>query len=108
MTCPRSTRTRALLLAMMSVAHQSLRALNARVRSGVAGLRLGASGVRLHRPQCPVCHGLVGEDDAVGLLGSRFAHAECVLVRWLGDAEGSSSLRVRRIDIRARETMSAD
>ena len=37
--------------------------------------------------RCPVCHASVGQDDAVGLLGGRVAHAECALLRWLGSYE---------------------
>jgi len=29
----------------------------------------------------------LGQDDAVGLLGGRVAHAECALLRWLGSYE---------------------
>lgn len=42
-------------------------------------------GARSHsRPRrCPVCRTRVRADDALGLVGSRIAHAECALVQWL-------------------------
>jgi hypothetical protein len=33
---------------------------------------------------CPVCHGRVRADDALGLVDRSVAHAECALVSWLG------------------------
>jgi len=33
---------------------------------------------------CPVCHGRVRADDALGLVDRSVAHAECALVNWLG------------------------
>ena len=50
----------------------------------MTGLELA---VRLGRrcPRCPVCGTLVRADDARGLTENRLAHAECVLLRWLGD-----------------------
>ncbi|HEX4188773.1 MAG TPA: hypothetical protein VHY83_12825 [Solirubrobacteraceae bacterium] len=42
--------------------------------------------------RCPVCHGRVQPDDALGLMGSRVAHAECALVSWLGPGRLSREL----------------
>lgn len=39
---------------------------------------------RLELGSCPVCHGRVGADDALGLVDHSVAHAECALVSWLG------------------------
>ncbi|HEV7584208.1 MAG TPA: hypothetical protein VGO14_00355 [Solirubrobacteraceae bacterium] len=41
---------------------------------------------------CPVCHGRVQPDDALGLVGSSVAHAECALVSWLGPGRLSREL----------------
>jgi hypothetical protein len=49
-----------------------------------SGLRMGS---------CPVCHGRVQPDDALGLVGSTVAHAECALVSWLGPGLLSRELR---------------
>jgi len=42
--------------------------------------------VSLRRRRRPVCGMLVRADDAGGLTSNRLAHAECALLRWLGDA----------------------
>ena len=61
-----------------------------RAREGMAarGLRLPGRWLRARgAPQlgsCPVCHGRVQPDDALGLVGRNVAHAECALVSWLG------------------------
>jgi hypothetical protein len=41
---------------------------------------------------CPVCHGRVRPDDALGLVGRTVAHAECALVSWLGPGRLSREL----------------
>jgi hypothetical protein len=41
---------------------------------------------------CPVCHGRVRPDDALGLVGRSVAHAECALVSWLGPGRLSREL----------------
>lgn len=57
--------------------------------------------LRIRRPRrqgprslgsCPVCRGRVREDDALGLVGSTVAHAECALVSWLGAGRLSREL----------------
>ncbi|HEV2923705.1 MAG TPA: hypothetical protein VGW98_06710 [Solirubrobacteraceae bacterium] len=41
---------------------------------------------------CPVCHGRVLRDDAIGIVGRSVAHAECALVSWLGAGRLSREL----------------
>jgi hypothetical protein len=48
---------------------------------------------RARLASCPVCHGGVAPDDALGLIGGRVAHAECALVSWLGPGRLSAELR---------------
>jgi hypothetical protein len=47
---------------------------------------------RLQLGSCPVCHGRVQPDDALGLVGRSVAHAECALVSWLGPGRLSREL----------------
>ena len=57
-------------------------------RKAARGLRLAARWLRSRGGprlgSCPVCHGRVQPDDALGLIGTSVAHAECALVSWLG------------------------
>jgi hypothetical protein len=47
---------------------------------------------RLQLGSCPVCHGRVRSDDALGLVDRSVAHAECALVSWRGPGQLSREL----------------
>jgi hypothetical protein len=47
---------------------------------------------RLQLGSCPICHGRVRRDDALGIVGRSVAHAECALVSWLGSGRLSREL----------------
>jgi hypothetical protein len=62
----------------------------------MAGARVARESIRLimwpafraAEPRvCPVCLTSVQDEDAVGLVGDRVGHAECVLVRWIGSGD---------------------
>lgn len=47
----------------------------------VRGVPLGVR--RLADTRCPICGTRVGSDDALAVVGSKPAHAECALIHWL-------------------------